>query len=129
MRIRHTSLSLIAVACALLAAGCARTYNIGFAMGADNEAAIEVRGWRPYVSVKNSGPGIIEVDFESARFGEKVRRIGAGVTSSTVRGPGRITIKSPKDSGAELEISARRARGLSIEMSPRPRDHSDSSQD
>ncbi len=113
--------SILLLACLMLSwlPGCARgRYRIQLGMAAENRAVVLITGKHPFVTVRNSGPGAVSVQFEDEFATTEKRQLRDGITGRTVIGPARIIIETGPEGGATVRIEAQRATGLAVHQMP-----------
>ena len=104
----------------LLACGCTRSPRLSFGLGSSQRATVLVTGKQSFVTVENEGPGVVEVEFESRPVGERATRsVAAGTaTGGSIVAPSRIYLRTGSGAGARIQVRARNANGLAVEISP-----------
>ena len=98
-------------------AGCqTKSFRLTLEMPPANVATVRVAGTRPFVLVKNQGPGSVDVTFEAGiTLDREQHTIGAGATTeTTLSGSKVVTVATVSDKRAEVRIEARRASGIRL---------------
>ena len=102
-------------------AGCqTRSFRLTMEMAPANVATARITGTRPFVLIKNRGPGSVDVTFDAGiSLDREQHTIGAGATvGTTLYGSKVVTVATGSDERAEVRIEAHRASGIRLHGPP-----------
>ena len=98
-------------------AGCqTRSFRFTLEMPPANVATVRVAGTRPFVLIKNQGPGSLDVTFDAGiALDREQHTIGVGATAgTTLHGSKVVTVTTGSDDGTVVQIEAHRASNIAI---------------
>ena len=98
-------------------AGCGTSsFRLTVKMQPVNVATVRVTGARPFVLIKNQGPGSVDVTFDTgiASDREKQTLSASATTGRTLSGSTVVTVTTGSDEPAVVRIEAQRASGLRL---------------